>query len=375
MTDTGSWVHDYSLTLSHWVLVGAGVLGAVVLTYFILRALGIKQEPATGVALVMPWVLGFFIFTLGPFIASLYLSFTDYNILRPFRLDDLPRLVGFKNYVYALTGDDVNFWPSIRLTLLYGAISIPLGLAGALGTAMLLARDVKGVGIWRTIYYLPAVLPAAATALLWRWMFSPSNGLINTLLSPFLALFGLPKPGWFTDADLVLPSYVIMGMWGIFGTTTVILLAGLKGIPRDLYEAAKIDGAGAVNQFRNVTLPMVTPTLFYVLITSLIGAMQFFTAALFITTPRSAGQFLNVYIWQQAFQSQKMGYASALAWILLAITLVLTLFVFRSSPAWVYYEGEVRAEKTKKPPRRGLPGAARLSTQASGAQGEPPGGR
>jgi multiple sugar transport system permease protein len=120
---------------------------------------------------------------------------------------------------------------------------------------------------------------------------------------------------------------------------------------------------------------MVTPTLFYVLITSLIGAMQFFTAALFIQTPRSAGQFLNVYIWQQAFQSQKMGYASALAWILLVITLVLTLFVFRSSPAWVYYEGEVRAEKTKKPRRAGLLGAARLSTQTSGAQGEPPGGR
>jgi multiple sugar transport system permease protein len=374
MTDTGSWVHDYSSTFSHWVLVGAGVLGAVVLTYLIMRALGARAEPATGVALVMPWVLGFFIFTLGPFIASLYLSFTDYNILRPFSLDKLPPLVGFKNYINAFT-DDPNFWPSIRLTLLYGAISIPLGLAGALGTAMLLARDVKGVGIWRTIYYLPAVLPAAATALLWRWMFSPSNGLINTLLSPFLALFGLEKPGWFTDPDLVIPSYVIMGMWGIFGTTTVILLAGLKGIPRDLYEAARIDGAGAVNQFRNVTLPMVTPTLFYVLITSLIGAMQFFTAALFIQTPRSAGQFLNVYIWQQAFQSQKMGYASALAWILLAITLVLTLFVFRSSPAWVYYEGEVRNEKPKAARRRGLLGGARLSTQASGAQGEPPGGQ
>ena len=374
MTDTGSWVHDYSLTLTHWVLVGIGVLGAVVLTYLILRALGVKQEPATGVALVIPWVLGFFIFTLGPFVASLYLSFTDYNILRPFNLEKLPPLVGFKNYINAFT-EDPNFWPSIRLTLLYGAISIPLGLAGALGTAMLLARDVKGVGIWRTIYYLPAVLPAAATALLWRWMFSPSNGLINTLLSPFLTFFGLEKPGWFTDADLVLPSYVIMGMWGIFGTTTVILLAGLKGIPRDLYEAARIDGAGAVNQFRNVTLPMVTPTLFYVLITSLIGAMQFFTAALFITTPRAAGQFLNVYIWQQAFQSQKMGYASALAWILLAITLVLTLFVFRSSPAWVYYEGEVRTEKPKATRRRGLLGGARLSTQASGAQGEPPGGR
>ena len=182
-------------------------------------------------------------------------------------------------------------------------------------------------------------------ALLWRWMFNPSNGLINTVLSPFLWLFGLEKPGWFTDANLVLPSYVIMGMWGIFGTTTVILLAGLKNIPRDLYEAATIDGAGNAAQFRNVTIPMLTPTLFYVLITSMIASLQLFTVALFIQTPRSAGQFLNVYIWQQAFGAQKMGYASALAWILMLMTLALTLLVFRSSSLWIYYESEVQQEK------------------------------
>ncbi len=179
--------------------------------------------------------------------------------------------------------EDPNFWPSIRLTLLYGAISIPLGLAGSLFTAMLLARNIRGVGIWRTIYYMPAVLPAAATALLWRWMFNPSSGLINTMLSPFLNLFQLGKPAWFTDPQLVLPSYVIMGMWGIFGTTTVILLAGLKNIPRELYDSATVDGAGLFAQFRHVTLPQVTPTLFYVLVTSMIGALQFFTQALFIT--------------------------------------------------------------------------------------------
>jgi multiple sugar transport system permease protein len=367
MTDTGSWVRDYSLTFSHWLLVGAGVIIVVLLTYAVLRLLGAKAEPATGVALVMPWALGFLIFTLFPFIASFYLSFTDYNILRPLTLEKLPPLIGLKNYVTAFTSDP-NFWPSLRLTILYGLISIPLGLAGSLGTAMLLNRDVKGVGIWRTLYYLPAVLPAAATALLWRWMFNPSNGLINTLLSPFLTLFGLEKPSWFTDPGLVLPSYVIMGMWGIFGTTTVILLAGLKNIPKDLYEAAKIDGAAAWAQFRNVTLPMVTPTLFYVLITSLIGTMQFFTAALFIQTPREAGIFFNVYIWQQAFGSQKMGYASSLAWILLAITLVLTLLVFRSSAAWVFYEGEVSEQKRKTPRRRGLLGGLRASEQVGGSQ-------
>lgn len=373
MIDTGSWVTDYSSTFFHWLLVGGAVIGMVLLTYFVLRRLGVKAEAATGIALIMPWVLGFLIFNLFPFVTSFYLSFTDYNILRPISLDKLPPLVGLKNYTNALT-EDPNFWPGMKLTLLNGAIGIPLGLAGSLATAMLLARDVKGVGIWRTIYYLPAVLPAAATALLWRWMFNPSNGLINTLLSPILSLFGLEKPGWFTDANLVLPSYIIMGMWGVFGTTTVILLAGLKNISRDLYEAATLDGAGGFGQFRNVTVPMLTPTLFYVFVTSMIGALQFFTAALFIQTPREAGTFLNVYIWQQAFGSQKMGYASALAWILLAITFALTALVFRSQSMWVYYESEVRQEKPQGGRKRGLLGGLRATETASGAEGSVQGG-
>jgi len=373
MVDTGSWVQDYSLTLSHWLLVGAAVILVIVLTNRLLQSLGMNAEAATGLALIMPWVLGFLIFSLYPFLTSFYLSLTEYNLLRPLSLDKLPPLVGFKNYQYAIT-DDPNFWPSIRLTLLYGAISIPLGLAGSLLTAMLLARDVRGVGIWRTIYYMPAVLPAAATALLWRWMFNPSSGLINTILSPILNLFSLGKPAWFTDPQLVLPSYVIMGMWGIFGTTTVILLAGLKNVPRELYDAATVDGAGLFGQFRHVTLPQVTPTLFYVLITSMIGALQFFTAALFITTPREAGTFLQVYIWQQAFQSQKMGYASALSWIMLVLTLLLTLLVFRSQALWVYYEGELQQEGKKRVREPDLVAGTRASQQLSEGQPTPHGG-
>ena len=372
MVDTGSWVHDYSTAFTHWLLVGAGVMLAILLTYRILLMFGMKAEAATGLALIMPWFLGFLIFSVYPFIASFYLSLTDYNLLRPLTLSKLPEYVGLKNYEYAVR-DDPNFWPSIRLTLLYGAISIPLGLVGSLFTAMLLARNVRGVGIWRTLYYLPAVLPAAATALLWRWMFNPSSGLINTLLSPFLNLFGLGKPAWFTDPQLVMPSYVIMGMWGIFGTTTVILLAGLKNVPRELYDAAIVDGANLFGQFRHVTLPQVTPTLFYVLVTSMIAALQFFTQALFIQTPREAGTFLQVYIWQQAFQSQKMGYASALSWILLVLTLVLTLLVFRSQALWVYYEGEVQQER-KQTRRRGLLAGARASQQMSEGQPTPHGG-
>ena len=372
MVDTGSWVQDYSLTFSHWLLVGVAVILVIIITNRLLQMFGMKAEAATGLALIMPWLLGFLIFSLYPFLASFYLSLTEYNLLRPLSLDKLPPVVGFKNYTYAFT-DDPNFWPSIRLTLLYGGISIPLGLAGSLFTAMLLARNVRGVGIWRTLYYLPAVLPAAATALLWRWMFNPSSGLINTLLSPFLNWFGLGKPAWFTDPQLVLPSWVIMGMWGIFGTTTVILLAGLKNVPRDLYDAAIVDGAGLFGQFRHVTLPLITPTLFYVLVTSMIAALQFFTQAVFIQTPREAGTFLQVYIWQQAFQQQKMGYASALSWILLLLTLILTLLVFRSQSAWVFYEGEVQQEK-KRTQRRGLLAGARASQQMREGQATPHGG-
>jgi multiple sugar transport system permease protein len=211
-------VKDYSLTFTHWLLVGGGVILVILLTNRLLQMFGMtRRQLPPGVDHALD--AGLLIFNV-PVYPSFLSEPDGYNLLRPLSLDKLPPLVGLKNYQYALT-DDPNFWPSIRLTLFYGAISIPLGLAGSLITAMLLARNVRGVGIWRTVYYMPAVLPAAATALLWRWMFNPSSGLINTILSPLLNLFGLGKPAWFTDPQLVLPSYVIMGMWGIFGTTTV----------------------------------------------------------------------------------------------------------------------------------------------------------
>jgi multiple sugar transport system permease protein len=163
-------------------------------------------------------------------------------------------------------------------------------------------------------------------------------GLINWFLSPLLRLFGIAPPSWFTDDRLVLPAYVIMGLWGVFGANTVILLAALKNVPRDLHEAAEIDGAGRVARYFKITIPMISTTLFYILIMGIIGSLQTFTVAFFIDTPRSAGVFLNVYLYQQAFTQFKMGYASALGWIMLLIILVFTLLVFRSSPAWVYYE-------------------------------------
>ena len=324
-----SW---YTLTLTDYVVVGVAVIASMVGLNKLLRRLGVGREAATGYSLILPWLIGFLIWNLGPFIASFYLSFTEYNILQP------PKFIGFDNYVEMFT-DDRNFWPVLRFTIFYSLINVPLGLVAALLTATLLNQDVRGLGAWRTIYYLPAVLPAAATALLWRWMFA-SNGLINSIISPVLNLFDLERPTWFTDADLVLPSYIIMGLWGVFGANTVILLAGLKNIPRDLYDAATVDGAGRVRKYLNVTIPMLSSTMFYVLITSIIASLQTFTQAFFIDQPRRAGTFMNVYVYEQAFEQSKMGYASALGWLMVVVILLFTLLVFRSSAAWVYYEGE-----------------------------------
>lgn len=324
-----SW---YTRTIYDYLALGAAVIVLMIVMNKVLRRLGVKREVATGYSLIVPWILGFLIWNVGPFAISFYLSLTDYNGIQT------PKFVGFDNYVRMFT-DDRNFWPVLRFTLLYSVFNVPLGLVGALLTATLLNQNVRGLGIWRTIYYLPAVLPAAATALLWRWMFA-SNGLINFFFKPLFRLFDQPTPTWFTDRDLVLPSYIIMALWGVFGANTVILLAGLKGIPRDLYEAATIDGAGRIRKYLNVTIPMLSPTLFYVLIMGVIGSLQTFTVAFFIETPRRAGTFMNVYIYREAFQFNRFGYASALGWIMLLMILLFTLLVFKSSPAWVHYEGE-----------------------------------
>lgn len=327
-------LESYGPTMVRWLLVGGGMIVVVVGLNKALQSLGVKPEIARGYALISPWILGFLIWNLYPFGYSFYLSFTEYNIFQP------PEWVGLQNYVKMFTGDS-DFWPSLRLTLLYAALNVPLGIAGALGVALLLNRDIKAIGAWRTIYYLPAVLPAAAVALLWRWMFS-STGLLNFFLGPFYRVFNLEPLQWFTNPNLVLPAFVIMGMWGIFGATAVILLAGLKNIPKHLYEAADIDGASTIQKFWSITIPMLSATLFYTLITGVIASLQIFTQAFFVNIPVSAGTFMSVLIYREAFQFRNMGYASALAWFLLLIILALTLVIFRSSAAWVHYDGAKR---------------------------------
>ncbi|MCC7209984.1 MAG: sugar ABC transporter permease [Anaerolineae bacterium] len=319
----------------------------------------------------MPWVVGFLIFTLFPIAASFYLSFTEYRLFTP------PKWIGTENYNrlftlsagalesaeqrssevlaprhqeivrvqignggFAIGAREADFWRSVRLTLLYGLITVPLGLFGALAVALLLNQRVKALGFWRVLFYMPAILPAVATALLWRWIFSPQSGLLNGVLSPLFNLFGIDPPRWFSDPNLVMPALVIMSLWGVFGANTVILLAGLKGIPTELYEAADIDGANNLVKFWRVTIPMLSPALFYNLVTGTIAAIQGgFEIAAFIPIPASSGTFLNWLIYQQAFNYRQMGMASAMGWLTLLLILVLTLLIFRSSQAWVFYQG------------------------------------
>ncbi|MBE2270119.1 MAG: sugar ABC transporter permease, partial [Anaerolinea sp.] len=311
--------------------------------YRVQLRLGARPEAAAGRTLVTPWVIGFLIFNVFTIGASLYLSFTDYNLF------SAPEWIGTENYAdlfdvsfgtlesadqrssdvlpprhdeiirvqigdggFVLGAREEDFWRSMRLTVIYAVVTVPLGLIGALGVALLLNQSVRGVGFWRVLYYLPAVLPAVATALLWRWMFS-SSGIVNSALSPFLNVFGIPTPQWLTNPGLSPVLFIIISLWGVFGANSVILLAGLKGIPKELYEAVDIDGGGDWAKFRNVTIPMLSPALFYNLITALIGALQAFEVAAFIPTPTDAGTFLNWQIYQEAFNFRDMGMASAMA--------------------------------------------------------------
>ena len=363
-------LQTYLPTLGRYALVAVG-LGILMVIFFRVQIrLGVKREAATGRALVLPWMIGFLVFTVFTIGASLYLSFTTYNLVKA------PQWVGLQNYQdlfsvkvsllqspdqrssdvlpkgykevqrvsvanggFVFGAQEVDFWRALRLTIPFAFLSVPLGMISALGVALLLNQKVKFLGLWRVLYYMPAILPAVATALLWRWIFSPDAGLLNNILAPIYHLFGWETPRWFSDPNLALPAFIILSLWGAFGANSVILLAGLKGIPKDLYEAAEIDGAGELAKFRNVTVPMLSPALFYNLVVSVIAALQVFDIAAFIPTSATTGTFVGYEIYVEAFNFRNMGLASAEGWILLLIILALTAVVFRSSAAWVFYQG------------------------------------
>jgi ABC-type sugar transport systems, permease components len=322
-------------TLIRWLLVPVALFVVAALLYWVFRQLGWKRRQAMGVALVSPWIVGFVLFTAYPLFNSLYLSFTESSIFGK------TKWVGLDNYIRLFT-KDIEFWPSVRITILYALLSLPIGVIGALLVAMLLNRNIKGIGMYRTIYFLPAVLPEVAVALLWRWMFNSETGIINYALSPFFSLFGGGKPNWFGDPQFVLAAFIIMSVWGIFGTNTVVFLAGLQGVPRSLYEAAEIDGASAFRKFLHITVPQISPVILLQVIMGMIGALQIFTIAMFVRPTSAAGKFMNQLVYERGFTQLHMGEASAVAWVLFVIILALTLLVFRSTPFWVHYETDVR---------------------------------
>jgi multiple sugar transport system permease protein len=291
------------------------------------------RDTARGYLFILPVVLGLLIWTFGPMIASAYYSLTTY------RITSEPQFVGLQNYIDLFTRDRL-FAHSLNVTIRYAVMFVTLGQVFSLGAAVLLTQNVQGLPIFRTLFYLPIVVPYVASALLWRYLFHREYGPINAVLGAL----GIAGPNWLGSPDWALFSLVIISVWG-GAVSTIIYVAGLQNIPEELHEAAKIDGATAVQRFRFVTLPMLTPTIFFNVVTGVIGAFQFFVPAFIMTEggPARATYVYNLNLYDKAFKWLEMGYASAMAWVLFAIIIVLTLFIFRSSPLWVYYEGEVKS--------------------------------
>jgi multiple sugar transport system permease protein len=301
-----------------------------------------RREAITGWLFASPWILGFLLLTAGPMLYSLYTSFTRYNIIRS------PQWIGLRNYENILFNDSM-FWKSLENTFWMVGVKTPVVIIAALSIAILLNMNLPGERAFRTIIYLPNVLAGVATVFLWMWVLAP-NGLLNN----GLAALGIRGPAWFSDANWTKPGMVVMGLWWI-GAQVLIYLASLKGIPKSLYEAAEIDGASSWARTRYITLPMLSPTTFFIMVTSVIGTFQIFTTAFIIASsrgqdvgiggPSQSLLFYVLYLYNRAFGNVgagglQMGYASALAWILFAIILVITLFQLWAAKRWVYYESE-----------------------------------
>jgi multiple sugar transport system permease protein len=288
----------------------------------------------TGLAFISPAIIGFLAFAAWPIVMSLYYSFTNYNVLQP------PDFIGLDNYRDLFS--DRLFHTSLLNTLYMVVIGLPIHLIFDFFMAVLLATQIRGLSIYRTIFYLPAITPVVAAAIVWLWIFNGQYGILNT----FLGWFGIQRIGWLTDPVYTKPSLIFMGLW-FGGNTILIFLAGLRDVPVSLLEAAELDGAGAIQKTIHVTLPMISPVIFYLLIINIIGYFQYFTEAWVLTATRdgAAGGPLNsmlfyaMYLYQTAFQLFKMGYASAQAWVLFVIVLIATAVLFRTSN-WVYYRSE-----------------------------------
>lgn len=290
------------------------------------------KETIKGYLFISPWIIGFLVFTLYPMAFSLYSSFTFYDIL------STQKWIGLRNYINIFTNDS-SFIKSLQNTGYYVLFSVPLVIIFALTLALLLNTKIKGVKVFRTIYYLPSVLSGVAVTLLWMWIFSPADGVFNTILG----FFGINGPAWFNDPRWAKPALIIMRLWHV-GGSMILFLAALQDVPRQLYEAAEIDGATGIKKFWHVTLPMISPTMLFIVITGINGAFQVFDSAYIISRgtggPADSTLFYNLYLYNRAFGQLQMGYASALAWVLFAIIMTFTGIQIYVSKKWVHYEGE-----------------------------------
>ncbi|MBI2939429.1 MAG: sugar ABC transporter permease [Chloroflexi bacterium] len=290
-----------------------------------------RRKALLGYLYILPWVIGFLVFILGPLLAAIYLSLTEFNIVRA------PRFVGFANYEKILGRDDL-FWTSLVNTLYFTIFSVPLGIIGSLLCAVLLNQKLKAQALFRTLFFIPSITPVVAATLVWIWIFQPDFGLLNYALS----LAGITGPKWFGNPDWSKPALILMALWTIGGGRMLIFLAGLQGVPVEFYEAAVVDGATSWHKFWHITLPMISPAMFFNLVLAIISSFQVFTVAYVGTNggPVDSTLFYVLYLFRRAFQFFEMGYAAALAWILFLILLVFTYLQFRSASRWVYYEGE-----------------------------------
>lgn len=288
-----------------------------------------RQNLIAGYGFAMPWLLGLVVLTLGPMVASFIYSFCDYQVLKP------ARWAGLANY-QRMISEDPLFWKSLWNTLYYTLFAVPLGLVLALAIAVLLNQPLRGMRVFRTIFYLPTLITGVAVSVLWLWVLQPEVGIVNRALDAI----GIRGPLWMLSENWSKPSLIFMSLWGV-GGSVLIFLAGLQGIPREMYEAAELDGAGPWRQFLNITLPLLSPTVFFVMIVGVIGSFQVFTQAFVMSNgtgaPLDSTLFYVLYLYRKGFEDFQMGYASAMAWLLFAVVMVLTLVQLRLSKRWVHY--------------------------------------
>lgn len=279
-----------------------------------------------GLLFVLPWLIGFCAFFAYPFVMTFYYSFTKFSGV------GTPKFIGLANYKTMFS--DGLFRTSLFNTFYYTAIEVPLSTVLAIGLAILLNRRMRGLALYRTLLYLPTVVPLVASSMLWLWLFNPSFGVVNEVLSSV----HITGPGWMFSAAWSKPTFILMGLWGI-GTPMVIYLAALQGVPASMYEVAAIEGAGPIQRARYVTIPMISPAILFNVVLGLVASLQYFTQAFVMTQggPDNSSMFYSLYLYYQAFRYLNLGYASAMAWVLFVLVVLITVLLFKSSSRWVYY--------------------------------------